>query len=119
MTEEILARVMQLRGEEGDRETLFPICAAVETELAGRLKQGVSPADCGEAFLLAAACQVLAFLAAAGWQEQVESFTAGDVTIRHSGETAAQRSQALRRQAEQLLAPWVEDGRFFFQKVMG
>jgi len=119
MTEQILTRVMQLRGREDEQEMLFPLCAAVETELAGRLREGVAPVDCGEAFVLAAACQVLAFLCAAGRQEQIESFTAGDVTIRHNGESSAQRAAALREQAAQLLAPWVEDGRFFFQKVMG
>ena len=119
MTEQILTRVMQLRGQEDEQEMLFPLCAAVETELAGRLKDSVSPVDCGEAFVLAAACHVLAFLYAAGRQEQIESFTAGDVTIRQGNGTSAQRAADLREQGDRLLAPWAEDGRFFFQKVMG
>lgn len=119
MTEQILTCVMQLRGREDEQEMLFPLCAAVETELAGRLKEGVTPADCGEAFVLAAACHVLAFLYVTGRQEQVESFTAGDVTIRQGGGTAAQRADDLRQQGDRLLAAWTEDNRFFFQKVMG
>ena len=120
MTEEILALALQLGGREEDEEILRTLCQAAEAELAGRLRTGVSAEDCGEAFPLAAAYWALAGLSAAGQQGTVESFTAGDVTIRQgSGSTAAGQTAALREQAERLLAPWLQDDGFCFQKVMG
>lgn len=120
MTEEILALALRLGGREENEEVLRALCRAAEAELARRLRAGVNPEDCGEAFPLAAAYWALAGLCAAGQQGTVESFTAGDVTIRRgSGGSAAQQADALREQAERLLSPWAEDGGFCFQKVMG
>ena len=119
MTEEILELARQLGGPAGQEEILRLLCRAAEMELAGRLRDGTAPEDCGEAFPLAAACLALAGLCAAGRLEQAVSFTAGDVTIRQDGGTAAGRAAALREQAERLIAPWAEDGGFCFQKVMG
>ena len=120
MTEEILALALRLGGRAEDEEILRVLCQTAEAELAGRLRPGVTAEDCGEAFPLAAAYWALAGLCAAGQQGTVESFTAGDVTIRRgNGGTAADQAVALREQAERLLAPWAKDGGFCFQKVMG
>ena len=120
MTEEILALALQLGGQAENEEILRALCRAAEAELAGWLRPGICRSDCGRAFPLAAAYWALAGLSAAGQQGTVESFTAGDVTIRRgSGNTAAGQADTLRSQAKRLLAPWAKDGRFCFQKVMG
>ena len=120
MSEEILALALQLGGREEDEEVLRALCRAAEVELSVRLQPDVRPEDCGEAFPLAAAYWALAGLCAARKMETVESFTAGDVTIRRgSGGSAADQAAALRGQAERLLSPWTVDGGFCFQKVTG
>lgn len=55
------------------------LCQAAETELAGRLRPGLTPEDCESAFVPAAAWMVLAWLQAG--EAGVASFTAGNLTI--------------------------------------
>lgn len=75
--------------------------------------------DCGEAFLLGAAWLALAGLAA-GEDGGVESFRAGDVSIRHrSGTDARARCAALRLQARQVMARYLRDDGFVFRGVPG
>ena len=76
------------------------LCQAAETELAGRLRPGLTPEDCESAFVPEAG---------------VASFTAGDLTIRRTGQGAAE----LTAQAERLMAPYLVDGGFSFQGVAG
>ena len=100
-------------------EALEALCQAAEGELAGRLRQGVAPEDCGQAFVLACAWLALAGLAA-GESAGVEQFTAGSVTIREgSGADAAQRAAALRLQSETVLGPWLADRGFVFRGTPG
>ena len=55
MTEEIVA-LCKAMGADGDREELLlPLARAVVSAMEGRLRAGVTPADCGDAFPLAAA----------------------------------------------------------------
>ena len=89
------------------------LCQAAETELAGRLRPGLTPEDCESAFVPAAAWMVLAWLQAG--EAGVASFTAGDLTIRRTGQGAAE----LTAQAERLMAPYLVDGGFSFQGVAG
>ena len=95
MTEQILALARTL-GPAGVTETeaLEPLCRAARAELEGMLREGVTPEDCGEAFLLGAAWLALAGLAA-GEDGGVESFRAGDVSIRHRSGTDAGRAVPL------------------------
>lgn len=79
----------------------------------------MTPEDCGEAFLLGAAWLALAGLAA-GEDGGVESFRAGDVSIRHrSGTDARARCAALRLQARQVMARYLRDDGFVFRGVPG
>ena len=96
-------------------EALEALCQAAEGELAGRLRQGVAPEDCGQAFVLACAWLALAGLAAG--ETGGGRFTAGEVTIQE-GDGAA-RAAALRLQAETVLGPWLADRGFAFQGVPG
>lgn len=51
-------------------------------------------------------------------ENELSSFTAGELTIRReTGNRDA--GDSLVRQAERLLSPWLEDGGFAFQEVQG
>lgn len=117
MKENVLAMASALGKTEAD-ETLSALCAAAMAELTAQLRPGVEPADCGEAFILAAAWMALAQRelgdAAGGG---VERFTAGAVTIQRG--SAAQRREALLLQARQVMRPWLRDEGFSFRGVRG
>ena len=110
MEEQILAFV-ELMGGRGNEELLRPLCQAAEREMAGRLREGLSPEACGPAFPVAAAWLVLAGLEAG--TDGVTSFSAGDLTVHTGGDGAG----AMRRQAERLMAPYLADGFAFRVRV--
>lgn len=119
MTEQILALCRAMGA--GQEELLLPLALAVKEQLAGRLKEGVSPEDCGTAFPLAAAMVVMDRLSAAaggGGGGEVTSFTAGDLTVRkETGSSGTSRTLSV--QAEGLLSPWLKDTGFVFRGVAG
>ena len=113
-----LARAVSGAGEQ-DEVLLETLCRAAEAYWRGRLRQGVTAEDCGEAFPCAAAFTAAADLAA-GQDGGIESFTAGSVSVKGvGGESAARRAESLRRSAEELMAPFAEPGDFAFQGVRG
>ena len=120
MTEEIfgLAKALGHVGAE-DESALQPLCQAAEEELNGRLREGLTAADCGGAFPLAAAWLALSALTASGAASGVERFTAGDVTVEERSGAEEERASALRRQAEQVMAPYLRDDGFVFRGVAG
>ena len=120
MSEQILALCRAMGASQ--EELLLPLVQAVEQQLAGRLKEGTTPADCGTAFPLAAAMTVMDRLSAVtggGSGGEVISFTAGDLTIRRESGNSGQSGKSLSAQAEGLLAPWLGDTGFVFQGVEG
>ena len=102
-------------GRREETEELSLLCAAAVEELKGLLRDGVSMEDCGGAFPLAAAWMALAGAQAAG--NEVESFTAGEVSIRRRD--GGERGKALRLQAMQVMRPWLRDEGFVFRGVRG
>ena len=117
----MIAQVLNLVKDLGhleDEQVLETLCTAAVTELNGWLRDGVRPEDCGSAFPLAAAWLVLAGLAV-GESGGTERFTAGDVSVQRDGEDAAARRTALRLQARQVMAPYIQDGSFAFLGVDG
>ncbi len=104
---------------DGQQAALEALCRAAEAEMTGRLRDGVSPEDCGPAFVLGCAWLALSGLAG-GQYGGVSSFTAGSVTIREeeSGQ-GRERAAALRLQAETVLGPYLKDRGFLFQGVEG
>ena len=112
-----LARAVSGAGEQ-DEVLLETLCRAAEAYWRGRLRQGVTAEDCGEAFPCAAAFTAAADLAA-GQDGGIESFTAGSVSVKGCGESAARRAESLRRSAEERMAPFAEPGDFAFQGVRG
>ena len=105
-------------GEE-EMETLEALCQAAELEVAGRLREGLAPEDCGPAYVLGCAWLALAGLAGTETGRTPLRFTAGEVTIQEEGGDAPQRAQALRLQAETVLAPYLKDRGFVFRGVEG
>ena len=119
MTEEIYAIAAAVASPgEGEKDLLELLCAAAERELTAALRQGVTAADCREAFLCAAG-----YLAAAGLLgsrgRAAEQFTAGEVSIRTA--SSGGRRKELRTLAERLMAPYSQGGAdaFAFRGVPG
>lgn len=122
MTQEILALCRAMGAAADQEELLLPLVMAVRERLSGRLKAGVLPQDCGPAFPLAAAMAVmdrLSGVTGGGGAGGITSFTAGDLTIRREAGGGGQTGKSLSAQAEELLAPWLEDSGFAFQGVEG
>lgn len=121
MRDEILAMAAGICAPcQEERPLLEALCAAAEAETAGRLKEGAAAQACRETMICAGALLAAAGLVACrGSGKDVESFTAGDVTIRRESGGACLAAASLRRQAAALMAPyWVDDG-FAFAGVRG
>ena len=78
--------------------------------------------DCDDALTVACAWGALAAMETA-WEHgsgRVVSFSAGDLSVRETeGQTAEESANALRRQAERLMAPYARDEGFAFWEVEG
>lgn len=113
MTSRMMELARTLGRVAADEEpVLMALCAVAEQELTGRLREGIGPEDCPEAFALAGAWLALAGLEISREATRPESFTAGDVTIRTGG--AAEKATLLREQAERILSGWTKDNHFLF-----
>ena len=105
-------------GGEAERTLLEPLCAAAERSWLGRLREGGTAADCGEALPCAAAFTAAADLAAGG--DGVASFSAGDISVRlEGGGERAGRAESLRQAAERLMEPFVRAEGLWAQGVEG
>lgn len=116
MQEEILTLAKTLSGaEESETQALTLLCAAAEAFWRRRLLPGVTPEECREAFLCAAALEAAAGLAAS--RGGAARFTAGDISVTEAdgGETA----RTLRREAERLMRPHTGAGEFSVRGVRG
>lgn len=117
MEEKIAVLAMELGGlDEAERETVELFSRAAEAELRRRLREDLTPEDCEPAFLTAGACLALACHLTGQGGGEPESFSAGDLTIRAG---SAERCDALRKQAERILAPYCRDDAFAFWGVRG
>ncbi len=112
-----LASAITMAGT-GEAETtlLDSLCTAAETDWTRRLRQGVTPSECGSAFVCAAAFTAAAGMMSAG-SGGVTSFTAGDVSVRCGGSGGESGPKALLTQAERLMAPYTEADDFAFYGV--
>ena len=113
MRDQVYAQAMLMAGQpQGQQQELLRIlCEAAFDALAVRLREGMTPEDCREAFVTAAAMQAAASME--GFAEAAE-FKAGDLTVKlkENQRTGAQ----LRHQAEVLMGPFLQD-RFLFTGV--
>ena len=117
MTERILELARELCGAEEGDPLLAALCRAAETAWTARLKRGVTPVDCGEVFLCAAAFTAAADHLAGQCGGSVESFTAGELSIKKR--SGWNDSEAMRKIAERLMVPYVAEERFAFKGVRG
>lgn len=116
MTEQIIALALAMGASESQREVLEPLCAAASEALTAQLRPGVTPQDCADAFAVCAAWMALNGLSAVGGGGEVTSFTAGDVSIQTGGGGSGSQTK---EQIQRLMAPYLRDGGFYFQGVMG
>ncbi|MBQ3497411.1 MAG: hypothetical protein IJA73_04700 [Oscillospiraceae bacterium] len=124
MTQRIFALASVLCAvTEQENEALELLCEAAERELTERLRAGVAPEDCAEAFVCAgawiAASGILTSRACASSGE-VKSFRAGEVSVELSAEErSGSAAVSLRREAERLMRPYIKDSAFGFFGVQG
>ena len=116
MTQEIISLVKTMGSGEWDEELLEKLSQVVQGQLESWLRPGVTVEDCGGAFPIAAAWMVLGTLYGSSDSGQVESFSAGDLTIKTGTHS---RGQELEEQARRLMAPYCRETGFAFQGVKG
>lgn len=105
---------------DAEKPLLTALCAAAEAELARRLREGLSPEDCGDVFPCAAALLAAAGLLPCRSGGDVEQFSAGDVSLRTGGGgQVCEAAAAMRRQAASMMAGYWGDDAFAFQGVPG
>ncbi len=110
LAEQTYAQAVLMAGELEEREQtmLQMLCRAACTALTGRLRSGITAEDCKADFVAAASLFALAAMAEVTAGTGVESFTAGDLTVRRTGGGAA--ASCLRYQANLMMMPYVSDG---------
>ena len=110
MYDQVFARAMLVAGDlDGPRqEALHLICEATCTSLAARLREGILPEDCGEAFTTAACLYALAALENFG---EAAEFKAGDLTVKMPDQE--EKAGELRHQADMLMEPYLKDAFLF------
>ena len=118
LTQQVFAQAALLAGDLDGRQTnlLKLLCSASASSLTARLRDGLTPDDCKADFIAAASLLALAQLNGVEDAAQVEEFRAGDLTVKQGSKSHDAASQCLQRQAELMIAPYLEDG-FSFRGV--
>ena len=108
------------RPTETEQPLLAALCTAAIDEATRRLRPGVSVEECGDAFLCAAAMIAAAGLRSCRSGGSAEQFSAGDVSLRTSGnDDGCMAAASMRRRAAEMMESyWVDDG-FVFAGVKG
>lgn len=121
MTDAIFDAAKALYGSQIENETaLLTMCGAACQEFSVRLREDVTPESVGDSFVQAAAMLGLSLYLQLRDADDCASFKAGIVSVSRRGAGSVRSSvSALRRQAETLLAPWLNDGDFVFRGVQG
>lgn len=104
---------------DGEMPLLEALCSAAVEDLTGRLREEWTPERCGNAFPCAAAMLAAAGMLTCRANGGVEQFTAGEVSLRLSGNEACETAAMLRRHAAALMAPYWRDDGFAFAGVRG
>nr|WP_326186010.1 hypothetical protein [uncultured Oscillibacter sp.] len=119
MNETILELARAVAGAGADEALLSALCGLAAERWRLRLRPGVTEEDCGGAFCCAAAYTAAADLAVSRGGDGLESFTAGEVSVRLGTAARGAAGLALRQAAERLMAPYVEPEDFSFRSVRG
>lgn len=97
--------------QEGKDVLLEALCRSAVASLQKRLREGLTPEDCQTEFVTAAGMYALAAMSSVSEFQDLEQFSAGDLTLRRSNNDAA--ANCLRSQAEVLMAPYVKPATVF------
>lgn len=111
MTDEIYALAAVLSPENQPKEPILrALCRAAETELKESLRPEVTPEDCKESFVPAAALLAVSHYAAATGAAgaDVKSFSVGGFSA--TAEDGGAAGKTLRAQALLLMKPFVKSG---------
>ncbi len=107
---------------EGEGKVLSLLCAAALDSWKARLRPEVTPEQVRDLLVVASAWSALAAMTGALEQSSPTplAFTAGDLTVRTREDRAGDAcARSLQRQAEELMAPYAEDGGFGVWEVSG
>lgn len=116
LTEQIFAQALMMAGAlDENRETLLMmLCRGANNSLASRLREELQMEECRADLVAAGSLYALAALAEIDAAGDIESFTAGDVTVKKGSGSAA--ANCLRDQADLMIRPYIRDG-FAFRGV--
>jgi len=108
----------QLSSERG--AVLESMCELAAAELEARLREGLSPQEIREQFVIAAGILALSLYISLGEGESLSAFKAGNIAVtkKTQGQTAASAA-SLRKMAEAALGACLEDRGFDFRGVRG
>lgn len=116
---EIFDFASELYPGEISETALMTLCAAAAGELKRRLREGVSAGQIKEEFVTAAGMLALSMYIAAETKPDVTSFRAGNLAVGCRAGGGDVSAASLRRQAESLLAAYLQEGDFAFLGVRG
>ena len=97
--------------QEGKDVLLEALCRSAVASLQKRLREGLTPEDCQTEFVTAAGMYALSAMTSVSEFQDLEQFSAGDLTLRRSSSDAA--ANCLRTQADVLMAPYVKPATVF------
>jgi len=120
MSEKILelARTISGTGKEGE-VLLQALCVSEEVYWTSRLREGITAELCSETFSCAAAFTAAANLLLVN-QDDISSFTAGELSVKlREGSAGTAKATALRQAAERMMIPYTEAEDFCFKGVRG
>ena len=100
---------------------LRSVCDSAAAELESRLRAGVKSSDIEELFVSAAGVLAISLYLELEYipDEKIDSFTAGDLSVKLREGTKAQSAATLRKRAESMLSAYLDCGGFEFTGVVG
>ena len=100
---------------------LRSVCDSAAAELESRLRAGVKSSDIEELFVSAAGVLAISLYLELEYipDEKIDSFTAGDLSVKLREGTKAQSAATLRKRAESMLSAYLDCGGFEFTGVAG
>lgn len=118
--EERILTLARIAAPEAEEPLLTALCAAAGRYWEDRLRPGLSPEDCGQAFPCAAAFTAAADASLGQSGGGLASVTAGEISLRGRGAAdSAALAEGMRQAAERLMAPYAEAEDFAFRGVRG
>lgn len=116
LTQEVFDQAALLASplDEKQERLLKLLCEGEVCSLRTRLREGLTEEDCQQELVNAASLLALAALQEAEQSGKMAEFRAGDLTVKNREADAA--SRCLRNQAQQIIAPFLQDS-FAFQGV--